>query len=404
MDTQRPAMYSPTAPTAPSGGNPSYPLLQSETTTATSIAYAYEGLNRPPVSYTFYGSNSECFFCGRPVDETKTMPIALIQTCGHVYHVACGRDFLDREDGKECPRCVNKMGPIAAIAEEVGQEANYDDHELKERLAYNLGLQDVNEEEHDEEYYKEEYGTKSLSLVQKGKLLKGTKNRLKNTFGSKIDFNTLLDNDRTMEDLLGADLNLLDMYFSLEITEWSELMELGMHKRYLSSKKGDFMPLEQLIDLYFVNYDVLRDSLGWSISDSIRTNFTAYEMKRLGMDFEAMLKNGLEKNQMRRFGYKVSEWIVLGMEKRHLLDLRINATDISMLKWNVGLLSSLLKLDQNEKDSMGITAILAQQVKQPTRILSQRQPIQRPPSRMQDVHGHAPKPSRKTAHRILTLG
>jgi len=47
--------------------------------------------------------NADCFFCEKPVLTVTTDPVVLLR-CGHAYHTTCGRSFLSKKTGTECPQ------------------------------------------------------------------------------------------------------------------------------------------------------------------------------------------------------------------------------------------------------------------------------------------------------------
>ena len=223
------------------------------------------------------------------------------------------------------------------------------DRDVTRKLEKEFGKQGIamREEEEDEDedeeecekvdkhgvlHYQAVYGTRTLSFQQKNSLTE-TKNPVK-IAKTNIDFKYLTDNQLTMDDLLVADLNLLDIYFSIGAKTWSDLTKLEMDKKYLLSKKGEFIPLDELIDLYDVDYV----QLGLSLKDVADLDIDAMELNKLDMNFESLLDAGLTKATMDQMKGIIScgAWIkYLGMNKGHLIKLKMTLKHFTILGWDM---------------------------------------------------------------------
>ncbi len=325
--------------------------------------------------FPFRASNRDCLVCRRPVDENRSLPIVYVQGCAHVYHAACGTQFMFAGPKRDCPECgegfdanddacieavpemsdpvfrrliENRFGKLSGPAD----DSYSDDDDAEE-----------GDEDYDESHWKSKYGDRQLSVVQKARLFGGKwKARLKSGIKDKMTLDDLLENDRTMDDLIEMNISLLDMYFSIGIQTWKDLVSLGLKKKHLTEKQGDLVPLEQLVDLYYVSYEDLFEDLSFRIVDAINMNFEAHEMHRLSVSVDSLVDRGLDTKKLLRFGYSLDDWIKLGLEKRHLIAMRFGLEDLKQSRWNPVAVVQRLRLNTLERAQIGVAAYL-QEVK-----------------------------------------
>ena len=330
-------------------------------------------------AFAFYAKNENCILCNEKLQQTGK-PIVLLK-CQHVYHFDCGHSYLVKEDGRQCPRCttIDKRGNDLLLGKSKSEDEGFRiDHGtnsvLTAELEKQFGKQGIamrdeeddeeeEEEEEDEEdaengemYYQSEYGDRTLSFVQKNKLTKGMLNPTK-IYKTKIDLDFLLEKNLTLDDLLEAKLDLLDIYFSIGAQTWKDLKDLGMSKKYLLSNEGEFVPLDTLINLYGVDYTQFKADIDFTLKDVIGLDMDAEELKKLDMNFDSLLEEGLTKIKMKKMKENIScsDWVrYLGMNKSHLIRMKMGLKDINELGWNLKKFSVLMKLNDNEQRVFGI--------------------------------------------------
>lgn len=356
-----------------------------------SVAAGGPGATPPADRYTFYAENIRCVMCTQDVDKDKDLALIYLQRCGHVYHERCVCRYQIGNRPERCLLCM-PSGPHESSAwpakaprqhesrrseslasapyedrgrRDVYDEDNYyDDDEDEDEDYYSesdeAATSSSDEEYRGEEYYREEWGDRPLSLAQRNALLKGSDKRWTKTFKSKeqITFDTLLDGDRTIDDLCKADLNLLDLYFALKVKQWDELIQLGMKKQHLLEKRGEFMPLSLLVDLYSVTYDNLAADLDLTLQDAVVMEFSPGEMRRLRVDFDGLRMYRLSKAGMPAFNYTMKQWKELGMNRDHLFELQFGPADLLRLNWDLRTMPKLFGLSPADEDSLGITQVL----------------------------------------------
>ncbi len=336
----------------------------------------------PYLTPTAPSSNEECPMCGNSI-HIDNEAVVVVPSCQHKYHANCGVDYVTNDPGDQCPICTKKKRSVPVsrnTVEELLEDEDEDegipidhgnDAEVTRRLERQFGKQGLQDDDPEDVcdaiYWKGIYGNKSLNILQKNKLLKDIKNPVKIN-KAVIDKDTLLDNDIMMEDFREIGVNILDIYFSMGIKNWDELVEFGMEKDDLLFKKGKFMPLDVLIDLYFVTYDNLSEDLDFNMGNMIEMGMTAKEMKRLELDFNRVLELGLDKVAMIEFDIPLKEWIAtLGMRAHHLKQLKFKAEDFSKLKWNTRILANLLMMSDAQKKAFGIDRPLSKQTPKKTK-------------------------------------
>ena len=328
-----------------------------------------ENVYREPQKTTFYAKNSNCILCNNTLDQTKSI---VLLDCQHAYHYGCGESYLNKGSGNQCPRCtkMDDSGETLFRIDHGNDPSVTRELERQTRVKQGISIQDEEDEEEEEEdedddddveehgeaYYQAQYGDRALSVFQKNKLTKGIYDPRK-IYGTKIDIDYLIAKKITLDDLLSVGLNLYDIYFSIGAQKWDDLKELGMNKKYLLSKDGEFMPLGMLIDLYEVDYYKLKQDLNLTLKDAVALNIDAQEFKQLGMSFENLLDERLGKKKINQMKDDIScaDWIqVLGMNKGHLLALKFNLKDFEELGWNLKKLATWMKLSDEELKTLGI--------------------------------------------------
>lgn len=306
----------------------------------------------PPYPYVFYAINSICVFCKNQVESNRT-PIALIP-CGHVYHIDCGREWVFKPH-QQCPECATS--DVSGPSDDGIPIDHGDNPEVTKRLEEKYGSQGK-----DHFMIKVESMTRTLTFSQKSKLMKKTINPLK-IRKEIINMTYLRENEITIDNLLEAGLDLLDMYHAIGIKTWAELTELGVQMSHFENKNGHRMPLYLASKLYNLKYEDLRNKpLDMKLSDIISMKLCPKELSMLGIEIAELFEMGLQKSHITDFkvrcGFTLANWIELGFRKKHLSKLKLSVIDFQLAKWNPFEVYQKFELNEYEARELNIWAVL----------------------------------------------
>ena len=316
----------------------------------------------------FQPKNKSCPLCQKNIDYnsgSNSQAIIYVPNCQHIYHAKCGDSFISNDIGSQCPTCKNRNLKNFYQDQDHEEEGVPIDHgnnaDLTKFLHRKYGKKQSTiseEEKYDEQYWRKQYGSRSLSVLQKSKILRNIKNPLK--FPKEIDMTILQENQTNMEDILKSGANILDIYFSMNITQWQELVDLQMHKSDLVAKEGKFMPLDILIDLYSIDYNNLIDNLEMDLNDMVEMQMSSKELERLQLDFDQLINLELTKNQFKDFHFSIEDCVNdLKMETKHLFELGIKSSpDFISMKWDCNIAIRQMGMNAKDIEGLGITDTL----------------------------------------------
>lgn len=317
-------------------GDPSAPLTQYQD------LYPAPAIKQPNGALCVWAVNDSCVGCRKEISQEKPGHLVILE-CKHAYHLDCVRTYLQK-NGMECLKCFDEGNKMTSKAREFAMAPEKDE--------------DANDEENKkaeiEEHYADIHGDSILAKDQKVQLI-GVKYSIthpKEFLRTKIGMDFLLENDKNLDDLYDAGLGLLDIYFTLEINAWSELVRLGVNHEHLLLTQGGkpFLPLNQLVDLYEVIFPNLMD-IGLTMNRASTYGFYAKELIALDMTFDKLTDYGMRKSHM--FNYEninFSGWRALGFTKDHLIEFQFKYADFDKLRWNFPQVAYKFNLNQIEKD------------------------------------------------------
>ena len=170
--------------------------------------------------------NDRCLACKREINQDSPGHLVVL-ACKHGYHLDCVRSYLHK-DGMECLKCFDESKKKTDKALEFSKPPERDED--------NNNNTKENEKLDIEGQYLDLHGDRHLSPFQKSQLL-GTVNP-KKVFKSKIDLELLIENEKNLDDLHAIGLDLLNIYFDLEVKTWSELRRLGLNHEHLFLTQG----------------------------------------------------------------------------------------------------------------------------------------------------------------------
>ena len=316
----------------------------------------------------FQPKNKSCPLCQKNIDYnsgSNSQAIIYVPNCQHIYHAKCGESFISNNIGSQCPTCKNRNLKNFYEDQDDEEEGIPIDHgdnpDLTKFLQRKYGKKQSTiseEEEYDEQYWRKQYGSRSLNVLQKSKILRNIKNPLK--FPKEIDMTILRENQTNMEDILKCGANILDIYFSMNVTQWQELVELQIDKNDLAARGGKFMQLDTLIDLYSINYNNLIDDLQMDLNDMVEMQMSSKELERLELDFNQLINLGLTKNQLIDFHFSIQDCVNdLKMKTSHLFELGIKSSpDFMVMKWDCNIAIRQMNMNAKDIEGLGITDTL----------------------------------------------
>ena len=300
-----------------------------------------------------------CFFCKKLINEDD----ALIKPiCNHQYHLHCGMYWIST-NGQNCPTCT-----IPKLLSSVNNESH--GFSIPESGTYFRPISkndQVEEDEQIDEGIPIDHGdnpevTKGLEMMfgKQGKQLKSqgfvTNSRksvstkfnpdehghkeIKFTMGQRIFFHGLKlamsskrmlvdiefikEKELQMKDLIAIGISINQMYSLIGARTWDELIELGIEKEHINQ-----FGLQKLINMYRITYNNIKD-IGVDIkflSNEIKPE--SIVLSGLDLNFESLIENGMDIDDIITFNYPVKEWKdFLGMRKEHLLKLDNNIHSI----------------------------------------------------------------------------
>ncbi len=309
-----------------------YPDVNSTSTSTSTANTELPTEFRPDAPFIYHGKNMECLVC--KVDlHIGVEPIALLE-CSHAYHVRCGEGMLCRDSGDECPTC-------RPHSIEPGDD---DDNRTDARTPVGR----------DEDFYRDEYGESGLSSRQRAVIAGwGVKQIFKTvTSRLKIDFEYCVENGVNADRLLTqAELGLLDLYFSVGIQKWEQLLKLGFRKEHVV----DAETVDELMDLYYVDSVGLSDDLRFSLRDFAELGLNCGQLARLGLRFDVLMRLGLTCDELAPFKLDPRECAKgLGMTKKHAFRMELTGPRMRKLGWNPRIAAKVLDLNWLEMKELYI--------------------------------------------------
>lgn len=296
-----------------------------------------------------------CFFCKRLVDEDDAL---IKQICNHQYHLDCGMYWIST-NGQKCPNCtipkflasINNGQSDFSIPEsgtyfmpisnnnQVEEEEQIDegipiDHgnnpEVTRNLEMRFGKQGKrfvtnSREDISKKSDQDEYSRKEIKFTMGQRIFfYGMKLAMSNNEKPVIDIDFINEKGLFMKDLITIGISVNQLYSLIGARTWDELIELGIEKEHI-----DKLGLQKLMNMYGIRYDHMKQI-------GIDVKFLSTEIKPesiilsgLGLDFESLIDNGMDIDDIINFEYPVKEWKdFLGMRKEHLFKLDNNVDAI----------------------------------------------------------------------------
>lgn len=300
--------------------------------------------------FTFHAKNEACLLCEELIGSSQK-PFAFIPSCNHIVHVKCGGSWLLEKDKGHCPQCNSYCPPKSLMTPE--QSLNPfakggvpidrgNDPELTRLLEQTYGTSagtssardGINEDSVEDISWKQKYAISGFTSIMKKEEI-------------KIDRHYLESQEKGIEHLYDAKLQLAQIYHKIGLTTWKDLIDFGFRFEMLGDEK--FAPVHILTGLYAVNYMKILEDLEVGLEDLLQAGFSAKELNELGCTVDNMLKYGLSKDIIDRSEFSFNDWYKrLGFEKKHISLFPINGQDMLNMKWDRVKVAKALKITDEE--------------------------------------------------------
>lgn len=291
-----------------------------------------------------------CTFCNHFINA-KSDTLVSFGKCGHQFHGKCLALVAF------CPECEHHQTVELPVMNSFFQPSaplvSIDDQELKtEHVSPFETMQ-----QRPVVPVKNDKPARDLNRKLNKKIVQALETAFKAPL--RFGFDYFIDNKITIKQLIdhGIALSLDDFYHVFDITEWSQLLKLRITPKHLL--RGACFPIERLATHYNVDYFVLKSDFKPRFQKKNQTflsflalhRFTPTELKQMGLTFELMISEGLNKTHLKMWqSVPFVSWIKeLGATKEHFLDhLEIKSNDVQTLGWNLLEFQSAMQLNFSE--------------------------------------------------------
>jgi hypothetical protein len=274
--------------------------------------------------FVFSVRGTFCTVCKEEFTDPPRKVVSVLP-CGHAYHRLCGIALADRPEGP-CPQC-NVAAPTVDYVNTFPI-----DHGNDPAVRARLEQAEKNRQK----------PARELSLKQKmdvTKPLSLSKSLPHQLSKISITKEFLRENKLGMEDLVRAGVPLDDMHEIVGLKTWPDLLSAGLQTTHLSKRASDgkaILSLQKLSGMYGVTYSILKRDLGMKLEDLIALQPAAFELVALGLNVDLLGGDWkMTKFSMAKFRYPLSDWILLGLEKRHLYTFQLDTEDYGKLGWSI---------------------------------------------------------------------
>jgi hypothetical protein len=361
--------------------------------------------------FVFKAKNATCIKCTETFEPTDPVVYA---TCKHAQHlVCCLNDVKYIKESKKCFMCTkyniaveetNDDIDIDFIKEEeeeiVFELDNGNDPEARKRnarrkriLAMKVGidvdsLKQILEEEEEistaigevNQDIEEDYEISvdkvsdlySLKGIGEGFSISGMFNSIKYVFGKqsqdpeaestshapredeKLTYEFLEKHSITLTDLEKCEFNFDDIYYGMKINDLRQLRNLKLKESHFETIFTNFKDFVKKYDANFSSLDDALDvvHLDWLL-DKAKNDISL--LKAMDIDFACLVdKMLMMKSDLKKIGWSVGECIELGMNVGDITKLKINHIDMIEMKWNLKELVDKLKLNEKQREKLGI--------------------------------------------------
>ena len=170
-----------------------------------------------------------------------------------------------------------------------------------------------------------------------------------------LDFVQLNSEFMTFDRFMDAKIGLLQLYWTVGVQEWSDLLAMGFQTRHMLMENDETDP-DILIVMYGLNFAMLQRDLGLKLSDI--TSWPLGRLVRLGLNMNNMINDyKLTAEVFAEFHPKrITEWKKrLRITVIHLMKLPMNPELLKRMGWNINVFLDAFQFTQKELDQMEFT-------------------------------------------------
>lgn len=321
--------FTPTAP--PQDGHVSYPALYSQYN---------QSFNQPQKDIT-------CSYCKKIIDHVSEAVVKM--PCSHSAHHSCSLSLEYNPSNKNQLKCTTCF--VASVSSEYVNDSDEDDgisiNGNEEELEKKFGLKEI-------QGWIDKKSSKKLTSTNIRDIM-GVTSFLKHKCPDVIDLKLIIESGITIDKLITNKVYLPQLYNNMGVREVSQLKDMGLTKKHLSTPQMNIIFLNRLYDM---NFDDMKKAFNMSLVDAINIcqGKPSY-LPLIGLNIEGMLKNGLNKAIMieSKKYFSFNDWVnYMGLKKKHLYTLNFDSNMFSVMGWNVLKVANELKFNQRDNETFQV--------------------------------------------------